>query len=560
MIMSDHEPGKPPPKAPPATHSTKAEPNPSSPEEAPAKRGRTPTQISEEMRQEILRLKPFYGSRQIGDRLHLSRKIVRRILDEEDQTPSPEKLSEPKSKLEPYREQIEERVKKQLSTTRILREIETLGYQGGRTILAEHVRELKSRITPSPAKGVKRRFETRLGEEMQIDWSPMHVLIAGVLVVVHVLGVLLCASRKLFFRCMREERQSILLEGLASAFEYFGGTALRLVLDNMSTAVLGRIGRDRKPIWHPRFLDFTRHYGVEPFACRPRDPNRKGKKEKSFRLVYDDFLKGTDFASWEDLDQRRRIWLDETPNAGNLRVHGTTRRVPNEAFESERPLLIQLPERRFPVYEDGVRLVDADSTISIAGTPYTVPASLERSRSVAVRLYAEYFEVVDAQGKIAFSRRYAIGAEKGRLQIDPTHYASLPPRPPQKAARGERLDEAFLVRFPGLAPFVEGLAHKMKALAPIHLRALLRLAERYGETAFVASASRAQEYRRFDALAVERILEQDFPPPEPEPIAPLAGAGPVALGEVEPGSLEVYDELDRTPPTPKPEEDDDHGA
>ena len=127
------------------------------------------------------------------------------------------------------------------------------------------------------------------------------------MVMVHALGCLLGASRKLYLRLFRDERQSTLLEGLASALEYFEGVAARVVVDNMATAVLGRFGSDRKVLWHPRLLDFARHYGFEPFACRPRDPDRKGKKEKSFRLVFDDFIKGTDFESWDNLDARRRI-------------------------------------------------------------------------------------------------------------------------------------------------------------------------------------------------------------------------------------------------------------
>lgn len=555
----------PPQTAPPLSHEPPTDPTEVPPqEETPPRRGKKPLEIPEDTRKEIIRLQPFYGARKIGDRVGLTRKMVRRVLSEEGLSPPPERAPAT-SKLEPYLVPIEERVKKDLTITRILREIEALGYDGGRTILAEHVRKLRTHLTRAPTKMVKRRFETPPGEEMQIDWSPYHVLIAGVIVLVHALGVLLCASRKLFLRLFRDERQSTLLEGLASAFEYFGGVSQRVVLDNMSTAVLGRMGPNGKPIWHPRFLDFVRHYGFDPFACKVADPNRKGKKEKSFRLVYDDFLKGSEFTSWDDLDARRKVWLDETPEVANLRIHGTTRRVPNEAFLSERDLLIQLPQKRFPVHEDSVRLVDDDSTLSIHGTPYTVPAGLaKRSHSVAVRLYAEHFEVLDAEGKIAFSRRYAEGSEAGKLQIDKTHYATLPRRPSGRGGRGERLDEVFVRRFPSLAPLVTGLAQRMKALAPVHVRALLRLVERYGEEAFLTAATRAQEYRRFDALAVERILEQDYPPPEPEPVAPLAGIGPVVLGEVEdPGSMDAYAQLDGSPTTPSTEADNEeepHGA
>jgi len=61
--------------------------------------------------------------------------------------------------------------------------------------------------------------------------------------------------------------QSTLLEALALAFEYFDGVAARLVLDNMATAVLGRIGPNGKHIWNERFERFVAHYSTEPFAC-----------------------------------------------------------------------------------------------------------------------------------------------------------------------------------------------------------------------------------------------------------------------------------------------------
>jgi transposase len=504
-------------------------------------------EISQDIRNEIIRLHPFYGSRELAKRVELSRKVVRRVIAEEGLSNPP--AQPPTKKLEPYYECIENKVTKDLTATRILREVKALGYTGERTILASHVRELKARLPGLPKTQVKRRFETPPGEEMQIDWSPYRVLIAGVIILVHALGVLLCSSRKLYLRCYRDERQSTLLEGLASAFEYFEGVAHRVVLDNMSTAVLGRFVAKGKALFHPRFLDFARHYGFEPFACRIKDPDRKGKKEKSFRLVYDDFIKGSEFNSWDDLDVRRRIWLDDTPEVANLRIHGTTGRVPNEAFELERPLLIKLPAKRFPVHEDSIRSVDDDSTLFIHGTPYTVPAQ-RGNHSVAVRLYAEHFEVVDKLGHVTFSRRYATGAEAGRLQIDKTHYANLPNRPAGRSAGSERLDEAFLRRFPSLGSLVEGITRRMKALAHIHIRALLRLVERYGEEAFLAAATRAQDFRRYDALAVERILEHDFPPPEPEPVAPLAGIGPVVLGEVEPGSLDTYAPLDGAPAIP----------
>jgi len=499
-----------------------------------------PKKVPPEVRAEMVRLSERYGSRQIALRVGLGRKVVCRVLRQERRkgpTPPP-----PPSKLEPFRSEIEARVKKTLTVTRILREIHELGYQGGRTILAAHVQKLRAQLALEPRKKVKRRFETRPGEELQIDWSPYTVLIRGQPVKVHALGCLLAYSRKLFLRLFRDERQPTLFEGLACCFEYLDGCALRVVLDNMATAVVGRLSQG-KVLWNARFLEFARHYGFEPFACAVRDPDRKGKKEKSFRLVWDDLLKGTDFASWDDLQQACRVWLDETPDVGNLRVHGTTRRVPNEAFGEEHELLIRLPNERFAVFELTVRSVDQDSTLSIRGTRYTVPAALAM-RCIPVRLYAEHFEVLDPHGRIAFSRRYARDEEHGRLLIDPTHYALLPRRP-REGGSGERIDQAFLRRFPALASLCDGLKLRFRGLAPIQIRALLRLVDRFGEPAFLAAATRAQDYRRFDARAVERILERDHPlPDDSDPTPPLGGIGPTILGEVEAGTLDGYADLD----------------
>lgn len=538
-------------KSPPSTTTAEIPPPTAPPHDEKRTRGRPAMEISPDDREEIVKLSKFYRPRAIARRMSLGRKVVERVLEEEGLRAALDSPTLARAigagKLGPYLSSIEDLTRRDLTTTRILREIGALGYQGGRTILAEHVRELRTRLTlPPRTPQAKRRFETGPAVEMQIDWSPYLIPIAGKIVQVHALGCLLCFSRKLYLRLYRDERQPTLLEGLAAAFHYFQGVAHRLVLDNMATAVLGRIGSDRKPLWHPRFLEFVAYYGCDPFACKVKDPDRKGKKEKSFRLVWDDFLKGVEFASWEDLDERRRVWLDETPGVGNLRVHGTTRRVPNEAWAEERPLLIQLPGERFPIHEEAARIVDRDATISIRGTRYSVPAHLA-ARSVAVRLYAEHFEVLDPQGRVAFSRTYVPDHQKGKLVIDPTHYAALPRRDPQggSAAGGERLDEAFVKRFPALAPLADGLKLRMKTLAHVHFRSLLRSCDRYGQEAFLVAATRAQQYRRFDAGAVERILERDHPLPDGDHVAPLSGIGPTVLGEVEPPSLDSYAHLDR---------------
>jgi hypothetical protein len=225
---------------------------------------------------------------------------------------------------------------------------------------------------------------------------------------------------------------------------------------------------------------------------------------------------------------------------------GSTRSPTDEAWEQERPFLIGLPDSPYPACDEQLRQVGPDSVISVRGTPYTVPASLAH-QNVSVRLYAEHFEVLDRKGQVAFNRRYVPEQDKGKLVIDPAHYDIVRPRGPVPGGSVAELEEALLKRFPTLAQLCTGIKLRMKSLSHVHLRALWRLADRYGDGAFLDAASRAQAVRRTSAEAVRRILERDHPlAGDPEPPSPLTSAARVLveLGDVDSGSLDDYAELD----------------
>jgi len=440
-----------------------------------------------------------------------------------------------------------------LTIRRILREIRKEGYTGGRTILSRYVRTLRA---PSPPrKKVWRRFETGPGKELQVDWSPYRVEIAGKLTLVHAFGATLAHSRKIHVHFYRDEKQPTLLEAQTAAFEDFGGVTERVVYDWMSTIVLGRIGPDQKPLWHPTFLEYVEHYGYDPFLCETADPDRKGKDERIFLFLERDFLRGSTFESLEHLNREVRIWLDTIANCRN---HGTTGLVPDEEWRKEQPCLTALPDSRYPTFDEVSRLVGPDSVLWVRSTPYTVPAALAHRR-VKVRLYAEHFEVLHTNGQVAFSRRYVPEAEKGRLQIDRDHYQGIDRSRVLPGGPLDRLERVFLDRFPSLAELVDGIKRRMTRLTHIHLRAMWQLANRYGDEAFLEAATRAQSYRRYDAHAVRRILERTFPMPDEEPAVPLGATSRVLaeLGDVDSGSLDDYAHLDTDEPEEDPTGEDD---
>ncbi len=498
--------------------------------------------ISESLKKDILRLAALgYGSRKIVTRLNISRSIIRRVLAEA----STEELKCGTSdgpKLARFHQVISDKVLKGLTTTRILREIKEIGYSGSRTILGELVAKIRVDNGMTRKSTAKRRFETDPGQEMQLDWSPYIVQINGKKVKIHVLGMISCYSRKLFFAAFRNERQTTLLEGISMAFDYFEGCALRLVVDNMTTAVLGRREKGQI-IWNQGFLDLAKHYSFSPFACAVKDPDRKGKQEKSFRLLEDDFIRGSTFTSWDDLNRRLELWRDKTPGVCNNRIHGTTGKVPNDEHLFEKTLFIRLPHERFPAYKEEIRAVSQDATVSMYGIRYTIPPGYA-CRNVIVRIYAEHFEVLEKYGAIIFSSKYLdTTISPARLVINPLHQAAIK-RKPRGNEGASGLHGAFIKRFPELSELVDGIKLRFKSLASIHLNALIRLSDQYGDAAFTAAGRYAVQNKRFSADSIKCILERHYPE-KPEQLAlPINGCGEAMVGDVEESDLGEFSILD----------------
>jgi len=477
--------------------------------------------------------------RAIARRLNRDVKTIRRALGR-SRAPSPPAAS----KLAPYHPLITERFQQGLRSPRILREIRERGYIGSTTILKDFLQTLGPRRPPPPR--AFHRFETRPGEEAQSDWSPYRVTIANRETIVHAFSLILCFSRRLFVAFFRNERLPTLLWAHQEAFLYHGGLCRTIAYDNQTAITLGRVGG--KPRWHPTFLDFAKHHGFEPSVGRPGHKERRGKVERPFHYLEHDFLAGRAFASWDDLNQQCRQWLD---TVANVRVHGTTRRRVDEAFAEEQPCLITLPSVSFPAARQETRTVQKDGYIPVDGSYYPVPEHLVDQGPVSVRIDPRHVTILDRADTIVAS--HPVPEEPTRLPAP-----ALPPGQRRAALSRPVQEAAFLARFPDAREFLDGLKHRMATLTPIHLRALDRLVDLYGEQAVHQALERASAYRNWSARAVERILQRAHPTVVPEPGLGSLSPRPEALGaldDTDPGSPHDYT-LDSMPPTGG----QDHGA
>ena len=95
-----------------------------------------------------------------------------------------------------------------------------------------------------------------------------------------------------------------------------------------------------QPIYNTHFLAFATHYGFQPWACRPRRPETKGKVERPFWYVETNLLNGRTFTSLDHLNAIAARWLAET---ADVRTHRETKRRPIDLFKKRSPIFSFCP-------------------------------------------------------------------------------------------------------------------------------------------------------------------------------------------------------------------------
>lgn len=212
---------------------------------------------------------------------------------------------------------------------------------------------------------------TRPGEEAQVDYGsgpmvrdPHSGRYRRTRMFVLTLGYSRKAVRLLTF----QSSTRIWAELHEQAFRRLGGGTHTVVLDNLGEGVLKPDIYD--PALNPLYRDLLAHYGAVALPCRVRDPDRKGKVERSVGHAKNTPLKGLRFECLADaqtyLDRWEQNWAD-------TRIHGTTKRQVAAMFAEEKPALLPLPVEPFRHYQFGDRRVNLDGCVEVEAAYYSAP-------------------------------------------------------------------------------------------------------------------------------------------------------------------------------------------
>jgi transposase len=441
-----------------------------------------------------------WKQRKIARTLRISRPTVKRHLE------NPEPVKRPKSrrsKLDAYRDRIRQLLEQdpEVKAPVVLQRIEKEGFDGKITIVRDYLRHLRGQ---QKHRSAFIRFESRPGQQMQIDWGHFGTLQYGdTLRKLYALAVIECYSRAAYVQFTHSQNQQNLHQALLNAFVYLGGSPEEIVVDNMLTAVIERHGALIR--FNDAFLDFLRIFHITPVACNLASPHEKGKIENVIKYLRQNFWPLRTFTDLSDVNRQVRNWLD---TVANVRTHQTTGRRPLDRLAETRlrPLPDLLPDCR---QSEGLK-VYKDFAVRFDGNVYSVPPWAIGKR-VTLKADSTTVCVFYQEKKIAEHRR----CWRRRERIETASHKEQVKKLRRKLWRDKDI-AAFSSLGPEAVVYLEALS---RARQPIkkNVSKLLALKDNYSAASVIYAIQKALAHKAIGAEYIENILYQEMTPKRHHP-------------------------------------------
>lgn len=430
---------------------------------------------------------------QIADRLNISAKTVKRHLSQERYGKT--KKRNMSRKIDPYKKRIKELLERQdYTAAQVFRMLKEEGYSGCESVLREYVSLVRPRRQTAY---LSLYFEP--GQTAQVDFAECGIITIGetrrkLYAFVMSLGY----SRMMFVKFILRQNMEHFLQCHREAFEYFHGVTKEVMVDNCKVAVKTPCPFG-SPVINERYADCAAHYGFKVKPCAVRMANQKGRVERSISYLKMSLLNGLDLTglSLAALNHGARQWME---NVANVRIHGTTRRMPREMFKKEKANLLDLP--LFP-YDCGVvKSARANSQYRIAfeSNKYSVPPEFA-GKLVELSIYPEKI-LIRHEGRLIAEHVRCYDQHRDCVLKEHDN-ALIEYR--RKAKYG-----IIMKRFMELGPVAESYYQCMQSrrLNPgIHVRKIVALLDIYGRDDTVRAMEDASDAGAFGSDYIANILE-----------------------------------------------------
>lgn len=439
---------------------------------------------------------------QIAKQLGMSRNTVKRLIRLKEE-PKYTRSHYP-SKVEPYMKQI---IKWRVSPeydfngTRIYRELKHMGYQGSINPIYRALKKVdEDRSGISPEATV--RIETPPGDQAQFDWSPYELEINGKIRKVYCFTMILAASRKKAICFSLLSDADAVYEAIQELYYDLGGVTLELLIDNPKALVIENNPKGEDEIkYNAHALLLAAHLGTELNACNCYWPRTKGKIEKPYQYIEEQFIKGNIFQSMEDLNIKGKEFIREW----NKVVHTTTRRIPDEFFGSEEAnALLPLPNTRFKMKPLEKRVISNDSFIHIDTNKYSVPVKYAAKQLQYRIVYGFRIELYTMESEYIMSLEVLDG-KHGTFK-DAEHYEAIAVKTSKSIPQIKR---DFTKTFKNGEAYLKAAAAVFQQPS-YHARKILELQDLYEPDVLDKILAYAMAHDILDIKSIKQLIRNDF--------------------------------------------------
>ena len=303
-------------------------------------------------------------------------------------------------------------------------------FRRGYSVKRDRVREIR----PARSAAYEVRFETPPGEQAQVDFARFDGRVRrrsrgsahrlAVLDGARLLPVDVGAVRP---PPGPAKRPALPYRGLRGDRAARGAPSSTIVC---STAVIGEDAGTDLVIYNRALVDLACHYGFQPRACRPYRAKTKGKVERPFRYIREDFFLGGVFRNLDDLNEQLRLLARCGRQSARARDHqqGRQRGFRRGEDVAESPSGRALPGgavARSGVRRTKVRL--ASAAISTACLDTT------RRRAFDVHVLADEIRIFEDGALVATHAPLGGTGRETARSFAPQSRQPLPPQPARRA-------------------------------------------------------------------------------------------------------------------------------
>lgn len=318
-------------------------------------------------------------------------------------------------------------------------------------------------------------------------------------VTVYCFLLILAGSRKKSLVFSKSCDGEAIYDAIYLLFKKFGGTTKELLIDNPKALVIANKKGD-EVVFNTDALRLSQYLGIELNACNPYRPQTKGKVERPFQYVEEQFIKGNKFKSMTELNEAADIFIEEANNE----LHGTTRRITNEFFKEELPYLAPVRNKPFIIRELKERKVSLDSYISVNAVKYSVPVEYV-GKKVCFRITFGYkLEIYNLA--LDYIASHEVIEDKGKMVTTDTHYGELNNITPKSIPEIVR---QFKNTFTNGSIFYEQCLSSVKQPS-YHLRQILKLKDLYEVNSLDLILKYCIDHKIYDIKSIKQVLKDDY--------------------------------------------------